>query len=84
MAFTINEQEIVIVLNGKDENIMVSTTYPHWIKRLDKYCEENPDEWKKTYEYEEDGRVVSAMYEAPKSLLSKVSRYSQMTGKPGL
>ena len=79
MSLTFEEQELIINLNGKDDVIRVSTTYPHWIKRLDKYCEENPDEWKKTYEYIEDGRVISANYEAPKSLLKLQKKKRQVS-----
>lgn len=76
-SLTFDEQELLVSICGKDDTIKITTSYPHWIKRLDKYCAENPDEWKKTSEYVEDGRVLSANYEAPKDFLKlqKKRRY---------
>ena len=68
-SLTFDEQEILVLLNGKDDRISIHTTYPHWIKRLDKYCEENPEEWHVEDEYVSGGRVLSRSYSALKEYL---------------
>lgn len=76
-GLTLEEQEIVITMSGRTDKISVFTSYPHWIKRLDKYCEENPDAWKCTKVDTIDGEVAGKFYEGPKDLLKlqKKKRY---------
>ena len=68
-GLTLEEQEIVITMSGRTDKISVFTSYPHWIKRLDKYCEENPDAWKCVKVDVIDGEVAGKFYECPKDLL---------------
>ena len=71
---TLEEQELLITLSGRTDTVNVYTSYPHWIKRLDKYCEENPDAWKCVKTDRIGDLVVGKFYECPKDLLKLQKR----------
>lgn len=71
---TLDEQEIVIIMSGRTDIVKVYASYPHWIKRLDKYCEEEPDNWKCVKVDTIDGDVVGKFYEAPRDLFKLQKR----------
>lgn len=73
-GLTLDEQEIIVTMNGRTDTISIYTSYPHWIKRLDKYCEENPEQWKCTDVGILDGEVASKSYTAPKDFLKLQKR----------
>ena len=67
---TLEEQEIIVSYAGRPDTFSVYTSFPHWMKKLDRYCEENPDQWKKVKEYWNDDRRVAASYEADRDLFT--------------
>lgn len=79
MGLTLDEHEIVVQMNGRAETVKIYASYPHWIKRLDKYCEENPAEWKCTGESKCDGEIVAKTYECPKSLFKLQKKKRQIS-----
>ena len=79
MGLTLEEHEIHVHMSGRTETVNIYTTYPHWIKRLDKYCEENPDDWKCVGESKCDGEVVGKMYECPRDLFKLQKKKRQIS-----
>ena len=67
---TLDEQEIIVSYSGRPDTFRVYTSYPHWMKKLDRYCEENPAQWKRTKEYWNEDRRVAASYEADRDLFT--------------
>ena len=76
---TLEEQEIVITMSGRTDIVKVYTSYPHWMKRLDKYCEEEPDNWKCVKVDTIDGDAIGKFYEAPRDLLKLQKRKRQIS-----
>lgn len=74
MGLTLDEQELHISMSGRTETVLVYTTYPHWIKRLDKYCAEHPENWKCTGDSYCDGELVGRSYECPRDLLKLAAK----------
>lgn len=64
------EQETIITYNAAEEHAEIYTCYPPSIRKLDKYCKENPEEWKVKNVSTVEGEVVGKTYTAPKKLIS--------------
>jgi hypothetical protein len=70
MGLSRAEQEVVINFNLDEDTASIYTAYPKWINKLDKFTEENPEEFKCTAVNKIDGKVVSKEYTFPKKLIT--------------
>ena len=76
------EQETIITYNAAEEHAEIYTCYPPSIRKLDKYCKENPEEWKVKNVSTVEGKVVGKTYLAPKKLIAlrlKSSKGQELT-----
>lgn len=67
---TLDEQEVSILIEATSDHAKVYTSYPAYLRKFDKMCEENPDEWKCTGTSKVDGEAVGKSYECPKKLIT--------------
>lgn len=64
MGYSRIEQETSIVWNEEDKVAVIYTASPVSMRKLDKLCEEFPEEYHKLWEEEDaDGRVTAAKYQ---------------------
>lgn len=76
---TLEEQELLISINGRADRYDVYTSYPHWIKRLDKYCDEYPNNWKIESVETLNGEIVSKAYSCDKDMIRLISHKRKMS-----
>lgn len=67
---TIEEQEVVINFGRADENATLYTSDIRWIRKMDKMCENYPDDYKCISNAKINGDIVAKTYEFPIALLS--------------
>lgn len=66
----LEEQEVVINFDRVDEFATIYTSDITWIRKMDKMCEECPDEYKCIQESKCNGNIVGKTYQFPKKLVS--------------
>lgn len=64
------EQEVLINFNAAEKMASIWTQDPVFIRKLDKLCIENPEQFKSGRESKVNGRVVGKFYECDKKLIS--------------
>lgn len=64
MGLTKYEQEVIINFNAESGNATLYTANPVWIRKMNKLCEEYPDDIRRVEQTE-----VSCTYEFPKGLV---------------
>ena len=64
------EQETIVTFNAAEDQAEIYTCYPPQIRKFDKFCEENPEEWKVKKVHTVAGKVVGKTYMGPKELIS--------------
>lgn len=67
---SLDEQEVVINFSRADELATFYSSDVTWIKKMDKLCEEYPNEYKCISESKIGGEVVGKTYSFPKKLVS--------------
>ena len=70
MGLSLAEQELVINITADSKAAMVYTSYPKWIRKFDKLCMINPDEFTCTGVNKCNGVIVSKEYIMPARLVS--------------
>lgn len=68
----LNEQETVITFNAEEAHALIYTAYPPMMRKLDKYCKENPDEWQVLRT-----DSISKSYKCPKEFITIRLRKTQ-------
>lgn len=68
MRTPVEDREVTINLIGNEASIYCSDY--HYMIKLDRCCENNPDEWKCTNVATSDGDVVSKTYSCPAKYIS--------------
>ena len=71
------EQETIITYNAQEDFAEVYSCYPPTIRKLDKFCQENPGEWKLL---RADG--LGKTYTCPKNLISLRGKTKKMNWTP--
>ena len=66
MAYSKQEQETTIIMDESEKIAHVYTASPVMMRRLDKMCDEFPDDYVCTWREMTDGRATAARYECGK------------------
>lgn len=70
MSYSRTEQETSIVWDEEQKIARVYTASPVTMRKLDRLCEQFPDEYRRTWtETDEDGRITAAKYEVYKGFV---------------
>ena len=64
------EREVSINFNDGEDIARVYAASPAWMRKFDRFCEENPSEFRAVEDSTENGRVVGRFYEFPKKLIT--------------
>lgn len=72
MAYTLSqaERETTITFIEDEDIAHVFSSSQHWIRKFDKLCEENPEQFKCVGDSRMCGEVVGKFYEMDKNLVS--------------
>ena len=73
------EREVSINFNDAEETARVYAASPAWMRKLDRLCESNSEDFKCTEDSRIDGQVVGRFYEFPKSLITIRSKSRTLT-----
>ena len=66
---TLEEQEVSVLIEPGNDNARIYTSYPAFIRKFDRLCEENPEEWKCTGVSRVDGEEIGKSYECKRNLI---------------
>ena len=64
------EREVTIRFSDAEETAYVYAASPAWMRKFDRFCEENPSEFRAVEDSTENGRVIGRFYEFPKKLIT--------------
>ena len=67
---TQEEQEVSVLIEPGSGNAKIYATFPAFIRKFDKLCEDNPEEWKCTGVSRVDGEEIGKSYECKRNLVS--------------
>lgn len=74
MRYSLNgyERETLISFNEAEDMADITAYSPAWIRKFDKLCKENPEQFKcKEWDTQRlDGRIIAKRYEFPKRFIS--------------
>lgn len=66
---TLEEQEVCILLEPLRDSAKIYSSNPFQIRKLDRFCSENPADWKCTDVSMVGGDVIGKSYECPKEFI---------------
>ena len=69
MAYTRQEQETSIVWDEESKKAKIYTASPVTMRKLDRLCEQYPNEYKQTMAEADGGKITAAKYEVPKGFI---------------